>query len=142
MSTTDEVLVIGAGVAGLEASLLLASAGRKCYLVEKTSVIGGMLIKCEDVFANMECATCMIAPRQQAVLQNDLIEVLTLSEVTGLEGSTGSFHAHVRQKASFVDPVACIGCAACFEACIDNQDVFSCLVLAQDIAISLINTEN
>jgi heterodisulfide reductase subunit A len=112
-----DVVVVGAGVAGMEAALLLAAAGRRCYLVERTSATGGMVIKCEEVFANLECATCMIAPKQQEVLQNTLIELLTLSELIGIKGTPGDFTVRVRRKASYVDPDACIGCGACFEAC-------------------------
>jgi heterodisulfide reductase subunit A len=112
-----DVVVIGAGVAGMEAALLSAAAGRRCYLVENTSATGGMVIKCEEVFANLECATCMIAPKQQEVLQTDLVELLTLSEVVAVEGTPGDFTVTVRQRAGFVDPDACIGCGTCFEAC-------------------------
>jgi heterodisulfide reductase subunit A len=114
---TDDVLVIGAGIAGMEAALLLAEAGRRVHLVERTSVIGGMVIKCEEVFANMECATCMVSPKQQAVLQNDRIELITLGEVVGVSGSAGDFAVKINQRPAYVDPVNCIGCAQCFEAC-------------------------
>ena len=112
-----DVLVVGAGIAGMEASLLLAEAGRRVHLVEKTSAIGGMVTKCEEVFANMECATCMVSPKQQAILQNDRIELVTLGEVVGVAGSAGDFTVRVKQRAGYVDPVSCIGCAQCFEAC-------------------------
>ncbi len=116
-SVQTDVVVIGAGVAGMEAALLSAAAGRRCYLVEKTSATGGMVIKCEEVFANLECATCMIAPKQQEVLQNDLIELYTLSDVVAVKGTPGDFTVTVRRRAGFVDPEACIGCGSCFEAC-------------------------
>ncbi|MFP3975322.1 MAG: FAD-dependent oxidoreductase [Dehalococcoidia bacterium] len=119
------VLVIGAGIAGIEASLLLASSGRKVYLVEKTSYIGGNVIKLEEVFPNMECATCMVAPKQQEVLANENIEVLTLSEVEAVSGSFGDFSVKVRKKARYVDMEACLGCyEACSEPCpveVDNE---------------------
>ena len=111
------ILVIGAGVAGMKASLLLAGAGRQVYLVESSSVIGGGVIRCEDVFPEMECATCMVSPMQQEVLRHDLIEVLTLSEVSGVEGSRGEFTVQVDVRASSVDTEACIGCAECWNAC-------------------------
>jgi len=85
--------------------------------VEKTSAIGGMVIKCEDVFANLECATCMIAPKQQEVLQKDLIDLVTLGEILSIDGSAGDFTVRIRAKAGYVDPVNCIGCGACYEAC-------------------------
>ena len=113
----DDVLVIGAGVAGMKASLLLASAGRNVHLVENSSVIGGRLIRCEDIFPAMECATCMVSPMQQEVLLNDLINVITLGEILSIEGSIGDFRVKIRKQASCVDPVACIGCAECWNAC-------------------------
>lgn len=111
------VLVIGAGISGIEVSLLLAHSGRKVYLVEKTSLIGGNVVRCEKVFTNMECATCMIAPKQQEVLGNKNIELLTLSEVTAVTGSSGNFTVTIKKKAGYVDPENCIGCSACFEPC-------------------------
>jgi heterodisulfide reductase subunit A len=112
------VLVIGAGVTGMKASLLLADAGRKVWLVESTSVTGGNLIRCEDVFTGMECATCMVSPMQQEVLRHGMIEVMTLARVTSVEGSRDAgYRVAVRQDPSFVDPVACIGCGECWGAC-------------------------
>jgi heterodisulfide reductase subunit A len=118
------VLVIGGGIAGIEASLLLANSGRKVYLVEKTSYIGGNVIKFEEVFPNMDCATCMIAPKQQELLANENIELLRLSQVESVSGSLGDFSVKVKKKASYVDLENCIGCSACFDPCpveIDNE---------------------
>ena len=118
------VLVIGGGIAGIEASLLLANSGRKVYLVEKTSYIGGNVIKFEEVFPNMDCATCMIAPKQQELLANENIELLRLSQVESVSGSIGDFSVKVRKKASYVDLDNCIGCSACFDPCpveVDNE---------------------
>ncbi|MCK4256420.1 CoB--CoM heterodisulfide reductase iron-sulfur subunit A family protein, partial [candidate division WOR-3 bacterium] len=112
-----DVLVIGAGISGIEASLLLAEAGRKVYLIEKTSYIGGNVIKYEHVFSNMECATCMLAPKQQELLGNENIVLLTLSEVLDVKGSPGNFVVKVNKKARYVDLINCIGCSACFEPC-------------------------
>ena len=118
------VLVIGAGVAGIEASLLLANSGAKVYLVERASYFGGNVIKWEEVFPNMECATCMIAPKQQEVLQNENIDLLTLSQVESVQGSVGNFTVKVKKKARYVDLENCIGCNACFDPCpveVDNE---------------------
>jgi heterodisulfide reductase subunit A len=118
------VLVIGAGIAGIEASLLLANSGRKVYLVEKTSYTGGNVIKWEEVFPNMECSTCMVAPKQQELLASEDIELLTLSEVEGVQGSAGDFTVTVKKRARYVDLESCIGCDACFEPCpveVDNE---------------------
>jgi heterodisulfide reductase subunit A len=118
------MLVIGGGIAGIEASLLLANSGRKVYLVEKSSYIGGNVIKFEEVFPNMDCATCMIAPKQQELLANQDIELLRLSQVESVSGSAGDFSVKVSQKAGYVDLVNCIGCNACFDPCpveVDNE---------------------
>jgi len=118
------VLVIGAGIAGIEASLLLANSGRKVYLVEKTSYIGGNTIKFEEVFPNMDCATCMIAPKQQELLADENIELMRLSQVEAVHGSFGDFSVKISKKASYVSLENCIGCDACFDPCpveVDNE---------------------
>ena len=118
------VLVIGGGIAGIEASLLLANSGRKVYLVEKTSYIGGNVIKFEEVYPNMDCATCMIAPKQQELLANENIELLTLSQVEAVSGSAGDFSVGIKKKARYVDLENCIGCGACYDPCpveVDNE---------------------
>ncbi len=113
----SNVLVIGAGIVGIEASLLLANSGKKVYLVEHTSYIGGNIIKYEKVFSNMECSTCMVAPKQQELLANENIELLILSEVINVKGSVGDFTVKVKKKAGYVNSQNCIGCSACFEPC-------------------------
>jgi len=118
------ILVIGAGLAGIEASLLCARAGRKVYLVEKESYFGGSAIKSEEVFPQMECATCMLAPKQSEVLEDKNIELLTLSEVKEIKGEPGNFQVKILKKARYVSVVNCIGCGACFEPCpvsLDND---------------------
>jgi len=112
-----DVLVIGAGIAGIEASLMLSKADRRVHLVEKTSYTGGTTIKFEEVFSNMECSTCMIAPIQQELLQDKNINLLTLAEVEEVKGSFGDFTVKVNKKARYVDMVNCIGCNACFDPC-------------------------
>ncbi|MFW6134159.1 MAG: 4Fe-4S binding protein [Elusimicrobiota bacterium] len=110
-------LIIGGGVAGIGASLLLAQKGRNAILVEKNPSIGGRTVGYEDVFPNLECATCMLEPKLDEVLHNDNIEVLTYSEVEEVLGFYGNFVARIRKKARSVDMEKCIGCAACFEVC-------------------------
>jgi heterodisulfide reductase subunit A len=112
-----DVLVIGAGIAGIEASLLLSDSGRKVHLIEKTSYTGGTVIKFEEVFSNMECSTCMVAPRQQKLLQDKNINLLTLTEVEDIKGSFGNFTVKVHKKARYVNLQNCIGCSACFDPC-------------------------
>lgn len=118
----SDVLVIGAGPAGMEASLLIANAGRKVYLVEKNSFLGGKVARYEDVFPKMECASCMLEPKMDEVLHHENIELLTLSEVQEVLGFLGNFVVKIRKKAHFVDREKCIGCGACFESCPVNVD--------------------
>lgn len=117
MSQTGNVLVIGAGIAGMKASLMLAGASNKVYLVEKLPIIGGKVIKNEESFPNLECSTCMVAPIQQDVLQNPNIETLTYSVVEKIEGSTGDFSVVIRKRARYVSLTDCIGCGMCYDPC-------------------------
>ena len=112
-----DVVVIGAGIAGIEASLMLSKADRKVHLVEKSSYTGGTIIKFEEVFSNMECSTCMLAPRQQELLQDKNINLYTLAEIEEIKGNAGDFTVKIHKRARYVDMVNCIGCNACFEPC-------------------------
>jgi len=117
MNQAENVLVIGAGIAGMEASLLLAKAGKKVCLVEKLSLIGGNAIKNEESFPNLECSTCMVAPIQQEILQNPNIRTMTLSTVEKINGDIGDFTVTVQKKARYVSMTDCIGCGMCYEPC-------------------------
>jgi len=112
-----QVLVIGAGISGMEASLLLSRAGVEVHLIESKSYTGGMSILFEEVFPNLECATCMLAPRQQELLQDANVSLQVYSEVESVEGGPGRFKVKVKRKARYVDPAACIGCGACYDPC-------------------------
>ena len=114
---SDDVLVIGSGIAGIEASLLISKAGKKVHLVEKTSYTGGMVIKFEEVFSNLECSTCMVAPRQQELLQDKNIDLIMLAEVEEISGAPGNFKVKIHKKPRYVDIENCIGCGACFDPC-------------------------
>jgi len=124
MSDGSQVLIIGAGIAGMEASLMLSRTGRKVYLIEKLPLIGGKVIKNEESFPNLECSTCMVAPIQQAVLQDPNIETLTLTTVEKIEGEAGHFTVSVLKKARYVKMADCIGCGMCYDPCpvsLDNE---------------------
>ncbi len=112
-----DVLVIGAGISGMAASMLLAKAGVLVHLVEKESYIGGAAIKFEDVFTNLECATCMLAPLEQDLLEEPNIHLRTLSRMIDLQGEKGRFKVKVHSDARFVSLENCIGCGACYDAC-------------------------
>jgi len=111
------VMVVGGGIAGMQASLDLADAGYKVYLVEKQSAIGGHMAQLDKTFPTNDCAMCTISPRLVEVGRHPDIELLTDSEVVALEGEAGDFRAQIRTRARYIDPEKCNGCGACAEAC-------------------------
>jgi heterodisulfide reductase subunit A len=112
-----DVLIVGAGVAGISAALTVAGKNRRVYLLEKEPCIGGKVARHEDLYPDMVCASCVIESQLDDVLHHDRIQVLTMTELFEVKGYLGNFVVNVRQKARFVDMDACIGCGACFEAC-------------------------
>jgi len=112
------VLVVGAGIGGMQASLDLANAGFKVYLVEKGPAIGGVMSQLDKTFPTNDCAMCTLAPRMVECGNHINIEKLTYSEVESIEGSAGAFRVRVRKKARSVDPDKCTGCGECMESCL------------------------
>ncbi len=110
-------LVIGGGVAGIQASLEIADAGKKVILVERTGTIGGHMAMFDKTFPTLDCAACILTPKMVAVAQHPMIDLMTWSEVVGVSGSSGAFRARILRKARYVDPVACVACHACMEVC-------------------------
>jgi len=111
-------LVVGGGIAGMQASLDLAEAGIKVYLVDKTPSIGGVMAQLDKTFPTNDCAMCSLAPRMVDAGRHVNMEKLTYSEVVGLEGEAGHFRVQVRKKARSVDPDRCTGCGDCTGSCV------------------------
>lgn len=112
-----DVLIVGAGVAGISAALTLAQKNRRVYVVEKLPCVGGKVARYEEVFPGLECASCMLDPKLDELLHHERIEVLTNSEVTRVLGSYGNYTVTVEVRPRSVDPSSCIGCGACLEVC-------------------------
>ncbi|HRZ87536.1 MAG TPA: FAD-dependent oxidoreductase, partial [bacterium] len=112
-----DVLVIGAGVAGLTAALTLAQEQRKVYLVEKSPCIGGKVVRFGEVYPHGECAPCMLDPLMDEVLHHPRIDVITLSHVAKVLGYYGNFTATVATAARLIDEKACVGCGMCAGVC-------------------------
>ena len=130
------VLVQGGGIAGVQASLDLANSGFKVYLVERDAAIGGMMAHLDKTFPTGDCATCIVSPKLVECARNLNIEILTLSELVGLEGEPGRFKATVRQHPRFVVEDKCTGCSECTQVCpVDIPDEFNrCLGTRKGIA--------
>jgi heterodisulfide reductase subunit A len=112
-----DVLVVGAGVAGISAARTLAGSDRRVYLVERSACIGGKVALYEDLYPDLNCAGCLIQPDLDAVLHDDHIDVLTLGEVLSVRGYPGNFAVSIKQHPRSIDPQRCIGCGACQETC-------------------------
>jgi heterodisulfide reductase subunit A len=110
-------LVIGGGVAGIQASLEIADSGHKVYLLEKDASIGGHMLMFDKTFPTLDCAACILTPKMTSVGQNRNIELLAYSELVEISGYIGNFKAKIRRKARYIDTVKCTGCGRCTELC-------------------------
>jgi heterodisulfide reductase subunit A len=111
------ILVIGGGVAGIQAALDLAKAGAQVYLVERTPSAGGRMAQLDKTLPTNDCSICILSPLLVEALRHKNIEMMTYSEVTGFEGSPGAFTAKVLRKPRYIDESMCTGCGACAMAC-------------------------
>jgi heterodisulfide reductase subunit A len=111
------VLVIGGGIAGIQASLDLANRGTKVYLVEKTPSIGGRMAQLDKTFPTLDCSICILAPKMIECLRHSNISLLTYSEIKEVKGKAGNFTVKIVQKPRYVDTVKCTGCGTCIEKC-------------------------
>ena len=110
-------LVIGGGIAGIQAALDVANAGIEVVLVEKTPSIGGRMAQFDKTFPTLDCAACILTPKMVEVASNPRVKLLTWTEVEKVEGFVGSFEVTLRRKARYVDEEACVGCGDCWVKC-------------------------
>jgi heterodisulfide reductase subunit A len=113
----NAVLVIGGGIAGIQAALDLANRGIKVYLIEKSPSIGGRMAQLDKTFPTMDCSICILAPKMIECLRHQNIELLAYSEVKEVTGHVGNFSVKVVKKPRFVDISRCTGCGECTEKC-------------------------
>jgi heterodisulfide reductase subunit A-like polyferredoxin len=111
------VLVVGAGIGGMQASLDLAEAGLKVYLLENTPAIGGTMAQLDKTFPTNDCAMCIMSPKLVEVGRHLNIDILTTAEIQDIQGEPGDFRVSIRQKPRYINIASCTGCGDCATAC-------------------------
>ncbi len=140
MSTPQKqsALVIGGGIAGMQASLDIADAGYPVYLVEREPGIGGRMAQLDKTFPTLDCASCIITPKLVNVGNNPNIAMRTYCEVASVSGGPGDFHVTVHHKPRYVDVDRCVGCSLCADACpVPVDDAFNMDLVEQRAAYRL-----
>jgi heterodisulfide reductase subunit A len=118
-------LVIGGGIAGIQAALDIADAGYPVYLVEREPSVGGRMAQLDKTFPTLDCSSCILTPKMVEVGNHPNIELMTYSEVESVEGKAGEFQVRVRKKPRYVDVEKCTGCGSCAAACRMKEHVIS-----------------
>ncbi len=117
VAVKKSTLVIGAGIAGIQAALDLADMGYKVYLVEKQPSIGGKMAQLDKTFPTMDCAACILTPKMVDTSRHENIELITYAEVKDIKGFVGNFTVTVNKRPRYVIEDLCTGCMDCAEAC-------------------------
>ena len=117
MPIGKRVLIVGGGIAGIQAALDLGDAGFKVYLVEKDPSIGGHMTQLSRTFPTEDCAACILSPKMADVPANPNIELLTYSEVKNIDGYLGNYEVKIEKKPTFVDSAKCTCCDECVDVC-------------------------
>ncbi len=124
--TVGAVLVVGAGIGGMQASLDLANSGFKVYLVDRAPAIGGIMSMLDKTFPTNDCAMCIMSPKLVECGRHLNIEIMTMAELEEVSGEPGRMTARVRQHPRFVDLQKCTGCGDCAAVCpIEVSDEFN-----------------
>jgi heterodisulfide reductase subunit A len=116
-------LVVGAGIAGIQAALTMANGGMKVFLVEKSPYIGGHMAQLDKTFPTLDCASCIFTPKTVEVARSKNIELFVCSEVVEVKGYVGNFTGTIKKQPTYVDPSRCTGCGDCVEACVLKKGV-------------------
>jgi len=114
---TPDTLVVGGGIAGIQAALEIADSGHRVYLVERNPSIGGHMIQLDKTFPTLDCSSCILTPKMTQVGSHPYIELMSYSQVEEVSGYIGNFKVKIRKKARYVDAEKCNGCGLCQEKC-------------------------
>jgi len=120
------ILVVGGGVAGIQASLDLADSGFKVYLVDQGASIGGVMAQLDKTFPTNDCSMCILSPKLVATGRHPNITILTCADILGLSGEAGNFEVRLRKKSRYIIEDKCNGCGICAQKCpIEAVDMFN-----------------
>jgi len=117
VGVTPAAMVIGGGIAGIQAALDIADSGFKTYLVEKEPSIGGHMMQLDKTFPTLDCSACILTPKMADIKNHPNIELLAYSEVVDVKGFVGNFKVTVKKKPRYIDETLCNACGTCAEYC-------------------------
>jgi len=117
VDVTETALVVGGGIAGIQAALDIADCGFKTYLVEKEPSIGGHMIQLDKTFPTLDCSACILTPKMADIKNHPNIELLAYSEVADVQGFVGNFKVTVKKKPRYIDETVCNACGECASYC-------------------------
>ena len=112
-----DTLVVGAGIAGIQAALEIADSGNNVYMVEREPSIGGKMALFDKTFPTLDCSACILTPKMVSVGHRENIKLFTWSEIVSVSGYLGNFKVKIRKKARYVDTDKCTGCGQCWSHC-------------------------
>ena len=126
MEKIGSVLVIGGGIAGIQASMDLADSGFKVYLAESSMSIGGVMSQLDKTFPTNDCSICILAPKLVAAGRHENITLLINTNLEKIEGNPGNFTVELKQKSLLLDQEKCTGCGVCAQECpVEAIDFFN-----------------
>jgi len=134
---TKKVMVIGGGIAGINAALDLADMGFKVYMVEKTETIGGYMALLDKTFPTLDCSICIEGPKMVDVGRHPNIEIISYADVLKVTGNVGNFHVKIRKNPRYVIAANCTGCGECRDACPIEYPNYADMYLGVRKAISI-----
>lgn len=114
---TKRALVIGGGIAGIQAALDIANSGHEVVVVEREPTIGGRMAQVDKTFPTLDCSACILTPKMVELAQHPLAKLVTYAEVQSIKGFVGNFEVEIKQKARKVNHVSCTGCGTCWQKC-------------------------
>jgi heterodisulfide reductase subunit A len=134
---TKKVMVVGGGIAGINAALDLADMGFKVYMVEKTETIGGYMALLDKTFPTLDCSICIEGPKMVDVGRHPNIEIISYADVLKVEGNAGNFNVKIRKNPRYVIAAKCTGCGECRDACPIEYPNYADMYLGVRKAISI-----